>query len=144
MARRVIDELEDSPRIEAEAAIANARLAALQGSAGVWELTWAADGRATFEYGEETHIVWCRVGTTTSSVAHDHQEVAGSDGSSDPLCTRLVPATREPRQDAVRWHLASPVPNPYKQRDLSAELAGLEPATSWVLSRRPSETGSSD
>jgi hypothetical protein len=43
------------------------RIKRVQGSAGVWELTWAADGRATFEYGEEIdgqpHIVWRRVGT---------------------------------------------------------------------------------
>lgn len=35
---------------------------------GVWEMTWADDGRATFSYGEpirpgEPHIVWRRVGT---------------------------------------------------------------------------------
>ena len=35
---------------------------------GVWELTWAADGRATFSYGAEVipgqpHIVWRHVGT---------------------------------------------------------------------------------
>lgn len=36
--------------------------------AGVWELTWADDGRATFSYGKsirggEPHIIWRRVGT---------------------------------------------------------------------------------
>jgi hypothetical protein len=35
---------------------------------GVFEMTWAPDGRATFEYGPERrpgepHIVWRRVGT---------------------------------------------------------------------------------
>lgn len=35
---------------------------------GVFEMTWAPDGRATFEYGEEIvrgepHIVWRRIGT---------------------------------------------------------------------------------
>jgi hypothetical protein len=34
----------------------------------VWEVTFAADGRATFEYGTEVvageaHVVWRRVGT---------------------------------------------------------------------------------
>jgi hypothetical protein len=34
----------------------------------VWELTWAPDGRATFEYGDpvragDPHIIWRRVGT---------------------------------------------------------------------------------
>ncbi len=43
------------------------RVKRVQGSPGVWEMTWAADGRATFEYGDEIHgephIVWRRVGT---------------------------------------------------------------------------------
>ncbi|WP_431879036.1 hypothetical protein [Amycolatopsis sacchari] len=34
----------------------------------VWEMTWAPDGRATFQYGEERrpgdpHVIWRRVGT---------------------------------------------------------------------------------
>jgi hypothetical protein len=34
---------------------------------GVWEMTWAPDGRATFMYGievtpGETHIIWRRIG----------------------------------------------------------------------------------
>jgi hypothetical protein len=34
----------------------------------IWEMTWAYDGRATFQYGEEVqqgqpHIVWRRIGT---------------------------------------------------------------------------------
>ena len=38
-------------------------------SAGtVWEMTWAPDGRATFQYGPERipgepHVIWRRVGT---------------------------------------------------------------------------------
>jgi len=43
------------------------RVKPVQGSPGVWEMSWAADGRATFEYGDEIqgepHIVWRRVGT---------------------------------------------------------------------------------
>lgn len=40
----------------------------VQGSSGLYELTWAADGRATFSYGKavragETHVIWHRVGT---------------------------------------------------------------------------------
>jgi hypothetical protein len=35
---------------------------------GVFELTWAPDGRATFSYGEErvpgtAHVIWRRIGT---------------------------------------------------------------------------------
>ena len=44
------------------------RVRGVQGSPGVYELTWADDGRATFQYGEnqlpgEPHIIWRRVGT---------------------------------------------------------------------------------
>ena len=44
------------------------RVKGVQGAAGVFEMTWAGDGRATFEYGSavrvgETHVVWRRVGT---------------------------------------------------------------------------------
>lgn len=46
----------------------NLRVKRVRGSRGVWEMTWAADGRATFEYGPELHpgqphVVWRRVGT---------------------------------------------------------------------------------
>jgi len=44
------------------------RVKRVQQASGVFELTWAPDGRATFEYGEpvkegETPIVWRRIGT---------------------------------------------------------------------------------
>ena len=44
------------------------RVRGVQGTPGVFEMTWADDGRATFEYGPavhegETHIVWRRIGT---------------------------------------------------------------------------------
>jgi hypothetical protein len=44
------------------------RVKRVQGEAGVWEITWAPDGRATFAYGPEVlagqpHIVWRRIGT---------------------------------------------------------------------------------
>lgn len=46
------------------------RVKGVQGRPGVWEMTWAADGRATFEYGPEViagepHVIWRRIG------AHD-------------------------------------------------------------------------
>jgi hypothetical protein len=39
----------------------------VQGHEGVWELTWAPDGRATFSYGPEVHagephVIWRRIG----------------------------------------------------------------------------------
>jgi hypothetical protein len=44
------------------------RVKRVKGYPGVWEMTWAPDGRATFEYGRELHagdphIVWRRIGT---------------------------------------------------------------------------------
>lgn len=44
------------------------RVKGVKGATGVFEMTWAADGRATFQYGAAVapgtvHIVWRRVGT---------------------------------------------------------------------------------
>ena len=44
------------------------RVKRMQGHPGVWEISWAPDGRATFEYGDavhpgQAHIIWRRVGT---------------------------------------------------------------------------------
>lgn len=44
------------------------RVKGIQGAEGVFETTWADDGRATFEYGASiheggTHVVWRRIGT---------------------------------------------------------------------------------
>ena len=43
------------------------RVKRVQRYPGIWEMTWAADGRATFEYGEEIrgepHISWRRIGS---------------------------------------------------------------------------------
>lgn len=44
------------------------RVKGVQGSPGVFELTWADDGCATFSYGDsiregEPHVIWRRVGT---------------------------------------------------------------------------------
>jgi hypothetical protein len=44
------------------------RVKGVQGAGGIYEMTWAPDGRATFEYSDEvnedeTHVVWRRVGT---------------------------------------------------------------------------------
>jgi mRNA-degrading endonuclease YafQ of YafQ-DinJ toxin-antitoxin module len=44
------------------------RVKRVQGYPGVWEMTWAPDGRATFQYGDELqpgepHIIWRRIGT---------------------------------------------------------------------------------
>jgi len=44
------------------------RVKKMEGYENLWELTWAPDGRATFEYGTQVkeghpHIRWRRVGT---------------------------------------------------------------------------------
>lgn len=44
------------------------RVKGIKGASGLFEMTWADDGRATFEYGAELvkgqpHVVWRRVGT---------------------------------------------------------------------------------
>ncbi len=43
------------------------RVKRVQGREGVWEMTWAPDGRATFEFGQsvrngEPHVIWRRIG----------------------------------------------------------------------------------
>ena len=44
------------------------RVDGVEGARGVFEMTWAPDGRATFEYGNRSrpghaHVVWRRVGS---------------------------------------------------------------------------------
>ncbi len=44
------------------------RVKGVKGAKGVFEMTWADDGRATFQYGDplsegEPHVIWRRIGT---------------------------------------------------------------------------------
>jgi hypothetical protein len=43
------------------------RVRGIEGAPGIFEMTWAPDGRATFQYGESRgagpHLIWRRVGT---------------------------------------------------------------------------------
>jgi hypothetical protein len=44
------------------------RVEGIKGTNGVFEMTWAPDGRATFEYGDrsrpgDAHVVWRRIGS---------------------------------------------------------------------------------
>lgn len=44
------------------------RVKGVRGTRGVYEMTWAPDGRATFSYGTsprrgEVHIIWRRIGS---------------------------------------------------------------------------------
>jgi hypothetical protein len=64
--RKVVDEF--VPDLEAGKFRAGLRVKGIHGAHGVFEMTWASDGRATFEYGQEQivgqpHIIWRRVGT---------------------------------------------------------------------------------
>ncbi len=43
------------------------RIKRVQGTTGIWEISFAPDGRATFEYGAEVrsgeqHVLWRRIG----------------------------------------------------------------------------------
>lgn len=46
---------------------AGLRVKGVQGAPGVFEMTWAPDGRATFEYGLSQgagpHVIWRRIGS---------------------------------------------------------------------------------
>jgi hypothetical protein len=44
------------------------RVKRIQGTSDVWEMTWAPNGRATWQYGDEqipgqAHVIWRRIGT---------------------------------------------------------------------------------
>jgi hypothetical protein len=44
------------------------RVSEMDGHPGIWEMTWAPDGRATFRFGSERmpgkrHVIWRHVGT---------------------------------------------------------------------------------
>ncbi len=47
---------------------AGLRVKRVQGTGEIFEMTWAKDGRATFQYGDELlrgepHVIWRRIGT---------------------------------------------------------------------------------
>jgi hypothetical protein len=47
---------------------AGLRVRGIEGARGIFEMTWADDGRATFEYGKavregQVHVVWRRIGS---------------------------------------------------------------------------------
>lgn len=43
------------------------RVRGIEGAPGIFEMTWAPDGRATFQYGQSRgsgpHVIWRRIGT---------------------------------------------------------------------------------
>jgi hypothetical protein len=55
------------PAIESRDFPPGLRVKGVQGAEGIYEMTWAPDGRATFQYGPEqipgqTHVIWRRIG----------------------------------------------------------------------------------
>ena len=47
---------------------AGLRVKLVRGTSGIWEMTWAKDGRATWQYGQElrageAHVIWRRIGS---------------------------------------------------------------------------------
>ncbi len=61
--RQFVDDLEEGRGFRK-----GLRVKGIQGASGIFEMTWAPDGRATFEYGPEVvdgqpHVLWRRVGT---------------------------------------------------------------------------------
>ena len=64
--RRVTDEF--VPDCEQRRFRPGLRVKGVVNASGVFEMTWAPDGRATFQYGEEEiqgspHVIWRRIGT---------------------------------------------------------------------------------
>ena len=56
------------PAVRAGNFPAGLRVKAVEGAPGVYEMTWAPNGRATWHYGPEVtpgerHVIWRRVGT---------------------------------------------------------------------------------
>jgi len=61
--RALVEDLRAGRRLRA-----GLRVRGVRDAPGVYEMTWAPDGRATFEYGPsiragDVHIIWRRVGT---------------------------------------------------------------------------------
>lgn len=57
----------DALRVSPPAFPPSLRIKRVQGTEGVWEISFAPDGRATFEYGPEVtpgepHVIWRRIG----------------------------------------------------------------------------------
>jgi hypothetical protein len=61
--RKFVEDLDAGRRLRKSLRVKGVRRAP-----GVFEMTWAPNGRATFEYGppareDDTHVIWRRVGT---------------------------------------------------------------------------------
>jgi len=67
--RLFIEDLEarDAGRVSRAPFRPGLRVKQVRGNRGVWEMSWAPDGRATFAYGKQilegaTHIIWLDIG----------------------------------------------------------------------------------
>ncbi len=61
--KKFVEDLEDARGFRK-----SLRVKGVRGAEGIFEMTWADDGRATFQYGSplksgEAHIIWRRCGT---------------------------------------------------------------------------------
>jgi hypothetical protein len=77
------------------------RVKRIQGHAGVWEMSWAADGRATFLYGEqmiagEAHVI---CGGSVPAACSGHREPRR--GAARHLRSRETTRRREAASDTV-------------------------------------------
>ncbi len=66
--RRAVEQLVEDLSSPGRRPRAGLRVKGVRGADGVFEMTWARDGRATFEYGDEQqvgepHVIWRRIGT---------------------------------------------------------------------------------
>jgi hypothetical protein len=60
---KFVDDLRRGQRFQA-----GLRVKLVRGTGGIWEMTWAKDGRATWQYGDgvepgEAHVIWRRIGS---------------------------------------------------------------------------------
>jgi len=79
------------------------RVKRVQGHPGLWEMTWAPDGRATFEYGPEVrageaHVTWRHTLGLSTALTR----------IGDPPCYSALPKDRRPPgSEARRFDLRS-------------------------------------
>ena len=60
---KFVDDLQRGHRFRA-----GLRVKLVRRTGGIWEMTWAKDGRATWQYGQElkageAHVIWRRIGS---------------------------------------------------------------------------------
>jgi len=66
--RAAVEEFVEDLKVGPDEIRPSLRVKKVHGTPEVWEMTWADDGRATFEYAEDSreddpHVIWRRIGT---------------------------------------------------------------------------------